>query len=128
MLKKFLVEESIEIENKGRYRFFYTLIYFFKYEYILITIFIREKVSHSKLNMLILIFFRFLIMFYLIAFLSPENSKSGTEDISAEGYEYNNKDLACAVITILLFEIPYVIIETALKKKEVSYGDSFIKK
>ena len=124
LLKRLLTEESLDVKNQSFRKFFYCMFHFFKYEYRPITIFISDKVSITKVNMLILIIYRFIMIFYIIAVLSPENSKSGNEDVSYSGYEYNNKDLACAIITIFVFEIPFVFIESLMQKSQVLLSDT----
>lgn len=77
-----------------------------------------------KTHILLLIIIRFIAVFSIIALLSPDNTTSKSEDVSGSGHVYSDRDLACAVISIFIVEIPFIFIEALLTKSVLYTTDS----
>jgi hypothetical protein len=114
-----LVKKEIEVKHEWFHRSFTIVKLFFRTEYRLFTLFIRQQSVISKTNILSLIFIRLIAALSICALLSSCNSISGEE---SQGF--TNRNMAVAIITIFLIEIPFTFVEIILCRTKILINTS----
>lgn len=114
-----LAKEEIEVKNEWWIKA-KTIVYeFYKKEYRLIALFIRQDSSMTKTNYWSLMIFRLIGSLSICALISPSNAISGSENVSSSGHVFTNRNLAVSVIAVFFIEIPFTVFEIILLKNQV---------
>ena len=82
---------EIKVKNEWFIKFKSIILYFFKYEYSLLTIWIREPTSMLKTDLISIFFIRVIASLSIVALLSPDNSEGSEEESSSVNILLINK-------------------------------------
>ena len=98
-------------ENKIK-SYYYISKEFFTNDYFLLSFFCSNEGPMSKTNIFILFIAKLILSMYVSSLFTECNAK---EEIS--NAQFNNRDLAVSIATILILEIPFMFFESMLNKK-----------
>ena len=98
-------------ENKIK-SYYYISKEFFTHDYFFLSFFCSNEAPMSKTNIFILFIVKLILSMYVSSLFTECNAK---EEISNN--EFNNRDFAVSIATILILEIPFMFFENMLNKK-----------